>query len=222
MSAPALAAGRTDDVAATQAYLRASESYARRAYAEAAASAAAIEARASEIATECPSALTYAPRDTAFEVLGEVADLTAVYADVAPVRSATLRLAHAIAHLSWSSRRLTRVVRSQAVAERSIATLALPDVCADIAAWKASAYATLPPSATRFLELLDTIGTAGATSEESREAVIARLLRPYESPSERRTFRRMAQLEVRTGRTLMAASEAARTKLAAALGVSAL
>ena len=105
MSAPALAAGRTDDVAATQAYLRASESYARRAYAEAAASAAAIEARASEIATECPLCLTYAPRDTAFEVLGEVADLTAVYADVAPVRSATLRLAHAIAHLSWSSRR---------------------------------------------------------------------------------------------------------------------
>ncbi len=222
VSAPALAAGRADDSAATQAYLSASESYARRASAEAAVSVAAIEARASEIATECPSALSYAPRDAAFGELAEATEMTVVYSGAAPVRSATLRLAQAIAHLSWSRRRLTRLAHSQAVEERSRATLALPDICADIAAWKASAYATLPPSATGFLVRLYAIESGVGPSEESPEAIILRLLRPDEGPAERRAVKRMEQLEVQTNRRLTAAVAAVRTKLAAALGVSGL
>jgi outer membrane lipoprotein-sorting protein len=66
VSAPTFAAGSAENVTATQAYLRGSESYARRAYVTVAARAAAVEARASEIAVECPSALTYAPRDAGF------------------------------------------------------------------------------------------------------------------------------------------------------------
>ena len=67
VSAPAYAADRATDVAATRAYLSASEDYARRAYSMTAASVVAIEARATGIAQECPSALTDAPRDAAFE-----------------------------------------------------------------------------------------------------------------------------------------------------------
>lgn len=221
-SAPGLAAGQPGDAASTQAYLRASESYARRTYAEAAASATAIEARASEIARECPSALTYAPRDAEFAELTEATEMTVVYAGVAPVRSAALRVAHAIVHLRWSSGRLTRLVRSQAVEERSLARLALPDVCADIAAWRMSAYTALLPDATGFLARVQTIESGVGPSEESLEVVIMRLLRPYEGPAERRIVKRMEQLEARRNRRLRTAIAVARTKLAAALGVSAL
>jgi hypothetical protein len=221
-SAPAPAATHADDVAATQTYLRANLSYARSADAELARRVAALEARASEIATECPSALTYAPRDTGFRELTEVTEMAVVYADIAPVHAATLRLAQAIVGLSWSSSRLTRLVRSQALAERASAELALPDVCADIAAWRASAFATVPPSVTGFLALVQPIEAGVGPSEEPREAAIARLLRPYEDPVEQRTARRVERLEVSAGRPLGAAIAAARHRLATALGVSAL
>jgi hypothetical protein len=219
---PALAAGRVDDTAATQTYLRASEVYARSAYTVVAARVAALEARASEIAAECPSALTYAPRDEAFGEIAETTDMAVVYADVVPVRAVTLRLARAISHLSWSSGRLTRLVRSQALAERAAAELALPDACADIAAWRASAYSTLPPSVASFLGRVQSIEAGVGPSEEPREAAIGRLLRPYEDAAARRTVKRIERLEVSAGRRLGTAIAAASAKLAAVLGVSAL
>jgi hypothetical protein len=132
-----------------------------------------------------------------------------------------LRLAHAIEHLRWSDRRLTRLVRAEVAEERAIATLALPDVCADIAAWKASGYAALPQSAARFLTrvyAIESLSVVGQ-SEEFREAAIMRLLRPYERPAERQTARRIERLEAQIGRRLTAAGAIARKKLAAAFGV---
>jgi hypothetical protein len=221
---PALAAVHADDAAATRAYLRADDAYEGGAYAEVGAMVAAIEARAGEIAGECPSALTYAPRDAAFGELGEEMGTTVFFAGQVPVRSMILRLAGTIAHLTWSDRRLSRLVRAEAAEERAIAVLALPEVCADIAAWKASAYAALPQSTVGFLARLrasESLSVVGP-SEEPREAVIRRLLRPYEGPAERRAAKRIEHLEAQIGRRLAAAAAAARTKLAAALGVSAL
>jgi hypothetical protein len=132
-----------------------------------------------------------------------------------------LNLANAIGHLTWSDRRLTRLVRSRAAEERAIATLALPDVCADIAAWKASAYAALPASTRRFLARVLAIesGSTIGPSEEFREAAIMRLLRRYEVPAQRRAARMIERLDARSGRRLAAAAALARAKVAAALGV---
>jgi len=224
VSAPALAAGRSDDAAATLAYLRASEVYARGASAEVGASVAAIAARASEIAGECPSALTYAPRDAAFGEIGEEASTTLFYAGVAPMRTTRLGFARAVGELSWSDHRVTQLVRALAAEEVAGVAVALPDVCADIEAWKASSYAALPQSATGFLERVAAIesGSSVGPSEESREAAIVRLLVPYEAPGVRRTMERLKRREQSTDRKLGAAAEAARARLAAALGVSAL
>ncbi len=222
LSPPAFAVARPNDSAATRAYLRAAKEYVQSEYAEASASIGAIEARVTGVARECPSALTYAPRDAAFEELTETAEMTVVYAGVAAVRPAALRLAHAIAHLSWSSSRLTRLVRSQAVGERRLATLTWPDVCALISAWRASAYATLSPGVAVFIAKMRSIESGVGPSEESLETVIARLLKPYEDPAERQTVKRLERLEARSDRRLTAAITVARTKLAAVLGVSAL
>jgi hypothetical protein len=224
VSASALAAGRAGDAAATLAYLRASQMYARGASAEVGASVAVIAARAGEIAGECPSALTYAPRDVAFGELGEEASTTLFYAGVAPMRATRLGFAQAVGRLSWSDRRLTRLVRGLAAEEVAVVAVALPDVCADIGAWKASAYAALPRSASGFLARVAAIqsGAFVGPSEESREAAIIRLLVPYEAPGVRRTMERLKRQEQRTDRKLGAAEEAARARLATALGVSAL
>jgi hypothetical protein len=221
---PALAAARVDDVAATRAYLHAGYAYERSAGSQVARSVAAIEARAKQIAGECPAVLTYAPRDAAFGELGEEANKSAFYAGVVPLRSAALRQARAIGHLSWSDRKLTLLVQSEAAAERSIAALTLPDVCADIVAWQASAYATLPQSSMRYLARINAIESTAfvGPSEESREAAIMRLLRRYEGPAERRAAKRIQRLEAQNEKRLGAATTAARAKLAAALGVSTL
>ena len=74
--AAAFASVRTTDRAATRAYLRATYADERVLYTELARIVASIEARANEIGSECPDALTYAPRDAAFEELGEEAEIT--------------------------------------------------------------------------------------------------------------------------------------------------
>jgi hypothetical protein len=238
---PAAAAARVDDAAATRAYLRASEADARTAYAELGASVAASEAHVSQIAGECPSALAYAPRDEAFGEIGEEARMAAFWAGAAPVRAATSALAHAIGGLRWTNRLLTRLVREQAAEERAVATLALPNVCADIAAWRTSAYAELPQSTATFLKRVEAIefnsgrgeaplGRAGLGAlllllrslQPRRPAMIASLLATYEGASERRTSRRIERLDAHVEKRLEAAAGAARPRLAAALGVSAL
>jgi hypothetical protein len=224
VSTPAVAATRVDNHAATRAYLRASEAWERSATAELAARVAAMEARASEIAGECPSALTYAPRDEAFGEFGEEVSTAVFWAGAASMRSTGLRLVDAIAHLRWSDRKLTRLVHAETMEERMIAATALPDVCADLAAWKASAYAALPQSSTRFLTRVrasESLSFVGFT-EESREALILRLLRRFEGPAERRTAKRIERFEAQIDKRLEAAAVAADAKLTTGLGASAL
>jgi hypothetical protein len=220
---PTLASARVNDSAATRAYLRASADYARAEYAEAGASVAAIEARASEIARQCPSALAYAPRDVAFLGIEQEVRATVLYAGEAPVRADTVALARAIGHLSWSDRTLTRLVRAQASEEAATAALALPDVCADIAAWKASAYAALPASARRFvmrLQALESDSSVGS-QEEGREALIMRMLRRDERPRDRRAVIMLERLQAQTAKRIEGAVSRVRATLASALGVSA-
>jgi hypothetical protein len=184
-----------------------------------------MEASASEIAGGCPSALTYAPRDEAFGELGEEARTTAFWAGAASMRSTGLRLADAIAHLRWSDRRLTRLVHAEAAEEHGIAAIALPDVCADIAAWKAGAYATLSQSSTQFLarvHAIESLSEGVGASEESREAAIMRLLRRFEGPAERQTAKRMGRVDAQIRKRLEAAVVASQAKIAAGLGVSTL
>jgi hypothetical protein len=224
LSVPALAAGRPGDANATRAYLRATEAFARGASAEIGESVAAIAARGSETAGECPAALTYAPRDGAFGELGEETSDMLFYAGAASVSATRLSFARAIGGLSWSDRRLTKLVRQQAAVEVATVAFALPDVCSDIAEWKASAYAALPQSATGFLARVAALESREyvGPSEDGIEAVIERLLRKYEGPAERRARKLVERQEQRTNKTRRAAEDAAEARLAARLGVSAL
>jgi hypothetical protein len=224
VSAPALAVSTSKDAAATRAYLRASEAYSRGVSAERGASEAAIAARANEIAGECPSVLTYVPRDEAFAEIGYEVRTTLFYAAVAVTSATRLGFVRSVSRLAWSDRRLTRLVRSLAAEEIAVVGTALPDVCTDIDAWKASAYATLPQSAAAFLAHVAKVESAEyiGPSEQLREALIGRLLRKYEQPGERQTIKRSERSEQHTFRMVGAAEESDQAKLATALGVSTL
>jgi hypothetical protein len=221
---PSLAAAGIDDGAATRAYLRAGDAFERGVERETSAEEAAVAATASRIAGECPSALTYAPRDEAFGEIGEEIDATlanAFWLGTPTLRADTLRFIREIAHLRWSNRRLTRLVRAEAAEERAETALVPPQVCADIRAWQKSSYATLPPDAMRFraqmgrIEVLSFVGF----TEESREAIIRRLLRRFEGARARVRAKRLARLARSVDAKAAAAKASAQNKLATALGV---
>jgi hypothetical protein len=147
-----------------------------------------------------------------------------VYASAATERSLLLRSSKEFGHLRWSNAKLTRLVRLRAAEESGVATAALPDVCADIAAWRASAYAALPQTASEFLarsEAIEAESFVGLT-EESREAAILHLLRPYEGPADRRIAKRVERLEAQFSRHFSSAISAAAAKLGDTLGASSL
>jgi hypothetical protein len=210
---PAVAAGRAADAAAARAYLSAAATYANAAHHLVAARIAAMEADEREVAAQCPSAFLYAPRDTAFEELGEEIGEAEWYAGAAPVRSVTEAFARAIGNLSWSNRRLTRLVRSEAAGERANAAVVVPDVCSSIEAWKMSDCAELPPSVSEFLTHVEQI-------ESGSFGLAMHLLRRYEGPAERRIAKHVVRLEALVGKRLAVASDAIWRKLEVAMGVS--
>lgn len=222
--ASALAAARSSNTTATRAYLRIVAEQQRVESSDVGMGVAAVQALERQVAGECPGALAYAPRDVAYEELGEeVAYALSIAVDDALVPQAqALDLARALDALSWSNRRLTRLVGDREAEERAYATDTPPNLCAQIAAWRESAYAALPESSSRFLTEM------GASEpelfvgprEEPRGKVIARLLKAYERPAERRLAKGTVDLERRVDSRLNAAIYSAERQLAAALGVA--
>ncbi len=216
LPAPAIAGERVADATATRAYVTAAATYADAAYPLVGARIAAMEAYEREVAAQCPSTFLYAPRDTAFEELGEEMDDAEWYAGAVLVRSLTGAFGQAIGNLSWSNRRLTRLVRSEAAAEaRGGVALVLPDVCSPIEAWRASDYSELSPSVSDFLTQIEQI-------ESGSFGRIMHLLRRYEGPAEWRVAEHVERVEALAGKRLATASESIWRKLEAAMGVSAL
>jgi hypothetical protein len=213
LALPAVAAGRAANAAAARAYLSAAAIDANNSYPLVGARIAAMEADEREVAAQCPSAFLYAPRDTAFEELGEEMGEAEWYAGAAPVRPLTGAFAQAIGKLRWSNPRLTRLVRSEAADERAYAALVLPDVCSPIEAWKTSDYAELPPSVGEFLAHIEQI-------ESGSFGLIMHLLKRYEGPAERRAAKHVERVEALAGKRLVTASDAIWRNLETAMGVS--
>jgi hypothetical protein len=195
---------RSDDRGATQAYLRATYAEAHVEAVDVNASIAAIDGEAAGIKRECPSALVNAPHGKQLNELAEEMSAAVLFSGAAPDQKAILLFARRIAGLRWSSRRITRLVEELASEERVIAGLVVPDVCADIKAWVASGYRTLPRDTAGFLKQTDRIGKGvGAKKEESVEEAVLRLLKPYESSHDRRLVRHIERLEETTGKKVL-------------------
>ncbi len=99
-----------------------------------------------------------------------------------------LKFISAAGGLHWSNSKLTNAIRTYVGKLKVMATLAPPNVCADVTAWVASGYTTLTPSTIQFdKQFMPNWVAVGETPTP--------LLTPFAAPTQRAELRRTASLE---------------------------
>jgi hypothetical protein len=99
-----------------------------------------------------------------------------------------LKFISAAGGLHWSNSKLTNAIRVYVGKLKVMATLAPPNVCADVRAWVASGYTTLTPSTIQFdRQFMPNWVAVGETPTS--------LLTPFAASSQRAALRRTTQLE---------------------------
>jgi hypothetical protein len=187
-AAPSVASAGSQNATATRAYIRANYALVRTARANLATGNAALQSLVRQITGECPLAAAESPEDHDSEQLSnEVVGAMTVVA-YRPDAAAIATFARAVGGLRWSNGALTRTVRHYATQLKGLAALATPDVCADVRAWVAGGFQTLPASATQFDQLY-------YAEDIEAEEVPLRLLAPYESAASASLLHRTKQLE---------------------------
>lgn len=186
-TAPPALAGR-QDVAATRAYIQADYALVHTARVNLAASKAALQKLRRRIRAECPRVAAGSPQDRDSEQLSnELVGAMTVVA-IQPDVHAVAVFARTVQRLRWSNGQLTRKVHSYAARLRTLSMLPAPDVCADVKAWVASGYQTLPASNISFDNRYYQVEVAVGE-------VPARLLAPFLPPDKRAVLARAQRLE---------------------------
>jgi len=150
LAAPALAMAESPDAAATQKYIQANYALVQAGTSKLGAARGALRAVRRQIEGECPRAAAESPQnpdstELSNEIIGAM--VTNAYHTDVPAGQSFIRAAGG---LRWSNRRLTSTVHSYVGKLKVLIALAPPNVCADIRAWVASGYQTLPATTVRF------------------------------------------------------------------------
>ena len=148
--APAGALASQSDVAATSTYVAANFALVQIAHARLRAAEDAPRRLLAQVTRECPHAASESPQDPestqmSNEVIGAMV-LSAYRLDLPALR-------HFIAvarPLRWSNPSLNRALHSYVADLAVLAALAPPRLCADVRAWVAGGYRSLPPSTVAF------------------------------------------------------------------------
>ena len=182
-SAPASAA----DLAATQTYVQVNYALVRYFTSHIPAARAELSSVLAGVRRECPSAAAGSPEDVdseqlSNEVVGTMVT-TVIQHNLPPLRAAI----RAIAHLRWSSGALTRAIQAYVAKGRVLSSLAVPHLCADVRAWVASDFETLPASTASFAPRFMSAWVA--------PGYLPAALSPYETGEGRTLAHRTAQLE---------------------------
>jgi hypothetical protein len=220
---PALA--RPDNASATQRYLAAYATRERAVIAALPAANMAAVALSGRVAGECPGVAAGAPLHTApaetagEEILGAVVVTIAV-----GLEHANARFARTVSALRWSNASLARLVRAFTAEETALAALATPDLCADLRSWAASRFVTVATGTSQFVSALQATESRSKSSvkpAEGPEYAVLRLLRAYESASDRGILRSVKLLRARVEAKLAKAALDATAQIEAAVGLTA-
>jgi hypothetical protein len=173
------------DVAATSAYLQADYRLVRAGVSKIPKVEAALRGVLARVRRECPRAAAGSPQDPqstelSNELIGAL--VTAVVHLDLPAGRAFVR---AVSPLRWSNARLTAQVQTYARNVRTLVGLAEPHLCADVRAWAASGFRTLPATTTvfapRFMDAWVALGElpAGlaASTTGAERGLVARIKR---------------------------------------------
>jgi len=150
LAAPASSLATSSDVSATQKYIQANYALVQSGSSKLGAARAALRATQRRIEAECPRAAAESPQNAdstqlSNEVIGAM--VTSAYHTDVPAGNRFIR---ATQGLRWSSRSLTSAVQSYVHSVKVLNALAPPNVCADVRAWVASGYQTLPATTVQF------------------------------------------------------------------------
>ncbi len=186
--APSQAPAGSSDAAATHAYLAANYAYSRASEALVKPQQAAAQRLNSRLAHECPKVGAGSPQTEASESVSyEVA--VALWSVSYRVIAAPIRaLVAALKPLRWSNPRITQIAHAYAGSLHELATLALPDVCADVSAWRASGYQTVPAGTISLQKRVEAI---------QPKPIPASLLASHESGADRGVLAATKRLETK-------------------------
>jgi hypothetical protein len=203
-SSPASASVSPADAAATSTYLTDVSGFGQMLLANAPKSVEALDGLASQLGSECPGVLSGAPTTSTFSqlsssgstTLSEIldterqagdlrAELTSAMSSsyLKPDAGAMMLLIASLNTLQWSNPALTAAVHAKAAAEQEALEAPTLNVCADMRAWVAAGYKTLPPGTAEFLARREA-KRARAGSDDT-PASIETLLASYESAGEK-------------------------------------
>lgn len=203
------------NASSTRAFLHAAQAFADSANVSVSTDESNANAYVNEIAGECPGILANAPPGQGFSMLlGEAADGLAL-AFSTPLDDAAATFDRSIAHLRWSSKALTRGVRTIAVADRAELAVAAPHVCTDLRAWAADSYSTIPQTTENFLAA----GEAAQKHPRPTQQGVLRKLAQYENPRMKSLAHSIVVLEGKTASAIGPALEPLLAHLAEALGL---
>ncbi|HYM54423.1 MAG TPA: hypothetical protein VES97_03615 [Solirubrobacteraceae bacterium] len=187
--APALAGPA--DVAATHAYIQANYTLVQGGKARIPRAEAATRKVLVQVRSECPLAAKGSPQDHDSEQLSDEVVGAIVVAAMHTGTAGVHTFVSTVQRMHWSNAALTRRIRGYAAHLKTISTLPAPNVCADVRAWVASGYQTLPASTVKF----------DAAYEPAWVAIgeLPALLKPYERPEEQAVIRRSNALQEAIG-----------------------
>ena len=185
--APAGAAASAADVASTSTYVAANFALVQVAHSHLRAAEDAPRRLLAQVTRECPRAALASPQDPestqmSNEVIGAMV-LSAYRLDLPALR-------HFIAvarPLRWSSSSLDRTVQGYVADLAVLAALAPPHLCADVRAWVAGGYRSLPPSTVAF--------DARFTPAWVAIGLLPAKLAPFEQPQQHALARRSEAFE---------------------------
>jgi hypothetical protein len=186
LTAPA-ALGAPADNAATSAYVRADYALVRAINANLPRSEAELLRLRAQAGRECPLAAAGSPQDPestqlSDELIGAMV-LNGARSDRGAVRAFTV----AVKSLRWRDRALTGAIQGYAAKLRTLLALAAPPLCADVKAWAATRFTSLPARTVSFARVF-MAAWVGAGELPSELAV-------HESTADRALARRAARLE---------------------------
>jgi len=187
LGAPTSALASSGDVAATQKYIQANYALVQAGSSKLPAATAALLAVRRRIEGECPMAAAESPQNPdstqlSNEIIGAM--VTSAYHTDVPAGESFIRAAGG---LRWSNHRLTGTVQSYVGKLKVMIALATPNVCADVRAWVASGYQTLPATTVRFDQQFMPNWVAIGELPGS--------LAPYERPGQKAVLHRTNALE---------------------------
>lgn len=149
LTIPASIPGKPQPVAAPLVYARAYDVFARSVEDDLPTVRAVVGQFVRRVSRDCPDAVVGAPHNAqASEVTLAILGVVEIVI-TGPEKAAMRQFIHVTSHLRWNDEKLARMVRRYNRSLRAEASLAVPDLCADLKKWVTGSFDTLPPDIVR-------------------------------------------------------------------------